>query len=80
MPRLLRRGQVLLPIPGIDVNYSLYSVGGSARIVVSRLAQAKREKARGYESTATFRRGLPAWGYRDTIVSMMRDHQVHGNN
>lgn len=58
----------------------LNSVGGSARIVVSRIAQAKREKARGYDSTAAFRRGLPAWGYRDTIVSMVRDHQVRGND
>lgn len=25
---------------------------------------------------ATFREGLPAWGYRDTIVGMVQNHQV----
>lgn len=39
-------------------------------------AQAKRERAPGWARMARFRQGLPAWGYRDTIVDMVKNHQV----
>ncbi|CAN0326272.1 unnamed protein product, partial [Hapterophycus canaliculatus] len=38
--------------------------------------QSKRKKAAGYQRMSSFRRGLPAWEYRDTIVDMVRDHQA----
>lgn len=39
-------------------------------------AQNKRKRAAGYQRMSSFRQGLPAWGYSDTIVDMVRDNQV----
>lgn len=58
------------PPPPLSLWLSLFSTSA---------AQSKRTKAAGYQRMSSFRRGLPAWEYRDTIVDMVRNHQVHAH-